>query len=590
MIGKLQKSGFTIFVLFVVVGVISITAFSISQLVGQITSGSVRHSESLVAQELAEAGIKKALWDIKNALATPLVTPERPSTTQVQKVNEGLLELMDIERAREWQKSYSFEADDLIPGGSVTIYMEILNVSATPFSSFLSPLDKIPPYLEPYHIKGNMEEEHQLGKAPLGGWKGSLRIRATGKFKRSQVAVEEWHHIHMVDVTAPASDHTLFIESEEREYLNEGQFILSNLTVPDAVKNEILLLAGSLSETLNIENDQGNDNQEKSLESVHKLNQKVSGMMGGINTEEALKLAFNLTKSADDSQIKSTLDRIVLSLDPRDWGKVRTNGALFVQLPFFATDDIINYFVDSSPSSRRRPEVGFIGCQNRLHDPYLSIYTLFEGRIYKSFRRLKPLALGPSEKPQNVPPQRYTINTKMNYPRIRPKEQIPSNLNRLVTKAGSFAQKRADHPMKLKGTKDLPIDVTGITLSTHKISIEGVFTGVGIIVSNSNLLITGDITPLNKEKDRLSLVAPNGTIILDPKEDSYRINAALYAKNGLTGMKGQHAIINGNLVVNKLNRDKMPGSFTCNYNSALKSHMGDNIVSAISKTIILIRN
>ena len=49
-----------------------------------------------------------------------------------------------------------------------------------------------------------------------------------------------------------------------------------------------------------------------------------------------------------------------------------------------------------------RPEIGYHNHYNRLHDPYLSVYTHYEGYIYMNYRRLNPVVLGPSKEPQVV--------------------------------------------------------------------------------------------------------------------------------------------------------------------------------------------
>ena len=583
-----NRGGYTIFLLFIVITVVSILAMSIFQLISDVTSVTAKHAESMSAYYLAEAGLHKALFDIKNILAKPLVVPRRPMEGHPQKVNEDLLELLDIERARRWNRSYVVKDDNIIKGGSFSVYMELLDVASTPFSSFLDPLDKVPPYLEPYHLKRNVEQDRQLGLTPLGGWRGKLRIVVTGTYRRTSRTIESWRSFHVVDVTPPGADYTLFIQSDEREYLKEGRFILSNLSVPGPVRTQILNLAKSVNEVLRLDiNKEGED--ENSLASVKRLNQKMDELMQKDNVEEALKLVHTLSKSASDRKVKDTLDRLVLSLDPRDWGRVRTNGALFVHLPFFATDDIINYFVDASPMSRRRPEIGFLGCENRLHDPFLSIYTLFEGRIYKVFRRLRPIALGPSIEPQQVPPQRYTINTKMNYPRMRPKTSIPTLLERLKTNVKEYAQWKSNEQRHLIGTKERPIELNGIFLSQKPVHIGGYFTGRGLIVSGGNIHITQSLLPFDKKKDRLGLVTLTGSVRLSPQTNHINLHAAVYAKHSIHGTNGQYLFLEGNLIVEQLKRKSMPRFFICNYNSEIKNHLADNIVGIIARPTIIHR-
>ena len=561
---------------------------SVFKLINDVTSVTARHLESIKAFYLAEAGVHKALHDLKEILSRPLVSPRRPVEGVSQEVDEELLQLLDIERARNWSRSYTVDASDIASKGSFTIHMELLNVSSTPFSTFLDPLDDVPPYLEPYHLKRNVEKERQLGLSPLGGWKGILRIVVSGRYRRSTRTLEAFRSIQVVDVTPPGADYTLFVTGEGREYIKEGRFILSNLSIPGPVRKEILSLATSVNEVLRLDIEK-EDEDEESLASVKRLNEKMGKLLAKDNVDEALQLVHELSKSSSDQKVKNTLDRLVLSLDPRDWGKVRTNGSLFVHLPFFATDDIINYFVDASPMSRRRPEVGFLGCENRLHDPFLSIYTLFEGRIYKVFRRLRPASMGPSKKPMQVPPQRYTINTKMNYPRMRPKSKKPKYLSRLEDHVDEYAQWDIDSPVKLRGDRERPIDLNGLLLCKQKLHIGGIYTGKSLIVCHENIHIDESLLPLDKKRDRLSLVALQGFVELPPEQRDTRVNGAIYAKHGIKGSNGQYLTLRGNLVVENLERKEMPRFFNLNYDAELKNHLADNLVAIVSRPAIIER-
>jgi len=587
MIHKLNRHrGMTLMVLFIAITVVSILAMSIFRIISQVSANTAKHAERITTRYLAEAAIHRALCDIKNILARPLVTPRRPRPDQEQMVEEDLLELLDIDRARQWTRSYVFKDEDLVKGGEVTIELSLLDVSATPFSTFIDPLDKVPAFLDRYHIRRNVDQERQLGLSPLGGWHGKLRIAVEARFRKSRVAIETWREFHSVDITPPGSNYTLFIQGEEREYLKEGRFVLSNLNVPAPVRAEIHNLAKSVNDILRLDIEQQDDSE--ALQVAEKLNKEMDKLLKKGEVEDALKTVHLISKQTSDRKVKDTLDRIVLSLDPRDWGKVRTNGALFVHLPFFATDDIINYFVDATPVSRRRPEVGFLGHENRLHDPFLSIYTLFEGRIYKIFRRLRPLSLGPSNSPQEVPPQRYTINTKMNYPRMRPETRAPAGLERLRKRAKDHCQWRLTKARTFRGTKENPIRLEGIVYSHMPIAISGFYTGKGLLVTQASIRILSDLTPLNPS-DRLSLVSLRGSIRCTKSKSYLKINAALCAANGLKGTKHQRVMLHGNLIVKTLRRTTMPRYFDCQFNAEHKNHFADNIVGVIARQPILTR-
>ncbi len=299
---RYSRRGFTIFLLFIVITIASILGMSLYRIISDISYGTAKHCESIKTYYLAEAGMHKALWDLKTTLGQRLVTPRRPVEGQVQQVNEGLLALMDIERARRWNSSYTFEDDDLAKGAKIRIYMELLDVSATPFFSYLDPLDKVPPYLDPYHLKRHMEEDRQLGINPLGGWRGKLRVAVTATYRRTSRTIETWRSIHMVDVTPPGADYTLFVLGKEREYLKAGRFILSNLSIPGPVKSEILRLAHSVNDVLRLDIEKKGDKPE-SMNSVKRLNSKMDELMRKDSVSEALKLVHELSKAASDRSI-----------------------------------------------------------------------------------------------------------------------------------------------------------------------------------------------------------------------------------------------------------------------------------------------
>src|SRR5690606_33068878 len=98
---------------------------------------------------------------------------------------------------------------------------------------------------------------------------------------------------------------------------------------------------------------------DKARELIENLNSALSEGFKSESLEESIALIDEISKVVSDDTISETVDNIILSLNPRNWGRVRTNGRLEVYMPFFAADDIINYFAESG-GWRDLPEVGYL--------------------------------------------------------------------------------------------------------------------------------------------------------------------------------------------------------------------------------------
>jgi hypothetical protein len=546
----------------------------------------VKHGRNLQAASLAESGVDLALFKIRNVLNHSLCTPVKPSPGQIQLIDTELLDLLDAERARDWARSFVVEDQLLSDGGKISVLMEILQVSRIGFDSYIDKLDVVPPSLTQYKVPLTQDDEGgSFGHQSLGGWIGKLRIVSVGEFGDSRQVVEVFKDLKVLDITPPAPDHTLFISGEGTDTIQQGRFVLSNLNLPLQVRDLLFDLGNKVNELLRLEMSESKVNAVKNIDMMVQL---LTTEADEGDMQNALKLIHELSKYASDESIKDTVDNIILSLDPRDWGRVRTNGVLYVYLPFFAADDIINYFADSSYFGHQRPEVGYLYCANRLHDPYLSVYTHYEGYIYKHYQRLNPLVLGPSEKAQAVPPQRYTINTRPDYVRRYPERKDPANLKRLEDEAKNHAHRVLVQNISLSGTAELPIKLSGLWHCTGKVSIGGYYCGKGLIVSEKEILITGDLVR-SDDQSRLSLVSLKEYIGLDIGKQHWKIQAGLCANKGFKGRPEQEVQLFGNLVVSSLNRDKMPKYFSCRFDSNLKNHMADNIVGELGRRPLIMR-
>lgn len=590
----MRRRGSLLLLVFIVTTVLFIMGLALGDVISQGWTLSKKYGDDLGAYYVAQAGLDKVLWRLRNLFEEPLTRKTGDGPKDPVLVNEPLLDLLDFDRARDWARTFSFGEKDLVPGGSCVVHAELVDLQKNQFYTFIDRVEpNVPEALERFREReekltaAEKEEGEQAedleGKEALAGWAGKLRLTAEGNFNGTRRTIEVVREIKVADITPPAPDHTLFIEGNGTENIEEGRFILSNLDLPDVIKDMLLALTAKANELLRLSI---SDQKKDVLRNVDKIQDHMTNKLEEDNLVEALELVHQLSTLVDDEPIKDKVDSIILSLNPRNWGRVRTNGNLYVKLPFFAADDVINYFADNSLFGQQRPEVGYLFHDNRLHDPYLSVYTHFEGLIYKAYRRLNPLSMGPSTEPSPVAPQRYTINTQFNYVDRHPERKKPAFLDRIR----KFGQQLAHHRYKaakvrFEGTNKEPIRLDGIWFCDQKAELGGPYTGRGLVVAMSDITVLSSLQPV-AEADTLSLVSLNGAIKLDPRGTQFDLKAGLYAKMGIMGSRGQSMDVVGNLVVDKLNRKNMPRNFTCQFDSDLKNHMVDNIVGVISRTFM----
>lgn len=615
---RASRHGDILYILFTVVLVLFILVMSLGYVYRQQVTQISHLGPRLQAYYLATSGLDKTVGRIKELFDRPLVTM-RDEARQETQVDAEVLGVLDPDRAKEWARRYEYKDGEVLGGGTVEVLAELLEVSRNPFSATIDRVEKIPPSLEPYRERRDEEDNAVAGAQPLGGWSGRLKLTATSSFQGHRAVVEMVKDVRVVDISPPAPDHTLFIHGKKTEFLKEGTFTLSNLTLPDQVLDLIHQLTLKINEVLRVP--EVSEARTAVLANVEHINRKL--VIAETDGEDAtmLKLVQDIVQHVSaiggDERIKDTVDNIILSLNPRDWGRVRTNGVLQIYLPFFSPDDIINFFADSSSFGQQRPEIGYSNCYNRLHDPYLSVYTHYEGYIYKNYRRLNPAlgmggggelgmeggggapgggpgaaaggASGKEEPPQVVPPQRYTINTRMNYVLRYPEREAVPNLDRLVKQAAKYASIRFKKPVVLVGTKDNPIQLEGIWHSQEEIRIQGPYTGRGTLVSDKGIIVTGDLEPAGKsESHLLALVALEGAVEV-LRSGQTKIKAGIYAREGLRGSKNGGVKLHGNLAVENLNRDQMPRVFECRFNPHLKNHTADNLFGSISRRVLSFR-
>lgn len=606
-----SRRGDTLYILFSVLVVLFIMGMGLSWVYQQQVTQVGHIGGRLQVHYLALAGIDRATSVVRAALDTALVknskppptndilpkegeTPkEKPVDINDLEVNQDVLNLLDPERAKEWARAFEFKDGEIVQGGSCRVVAEIVDVSKNEFFTYIDRVEKIPPGLEPYREKRDEEDNPVLGALPLGGWSGKLKLTATATFGSARTIVEAVKDIKVIDVTPPAPDHTLFIHGKKTEYLKDGFFVLSNLTLPAQVSDLIHGLTIRMNEVLSLP-DVSRDKRAW-LSNVEAITKRLVMADAEGDNPEALQLLTELTehvaKSGGDEKIKDMVDNIILSLNPRDWGRVRTNGVLQVYLPFFAPDDIINYFADASIFGQQRPEIGYQNNYNRLHDPYLSVYTHYEGYIYKNFRRLNPAVGGKPEPPQVVAPQRYTINTRMNYVLRYPEREPVPNLERLEKNALKHATRVFKSSTYLNGTKEAPIELDGIWFARDTVRISGFYKGNGLIVSEKDIVITDHLKRVDENGvNWISLCAINGDVKLGRTIGRTMVEAGIYAKDGLKGTRSAGITLLGNLAVEELDRPHMPKWFEVRFNPQLKNHTADNLMGAISKRFVSFRS
>ncbi|MBI3037494.1 hypothetical protein HYY75_00385, partial [bacterium] len=361
-----ENKGSAIFMLLTVVGLLYIfgTLFVsyMSQERGQVS----KQSDNIVAYYLAEAGVEKALVKMRQIFSERLIDDKN-------EVNDQLLSLLDIDRAENFKITVEIEDGDLVKGGSAKVQIDVRDLKLTPFKTYLDEYEEVPPQLRVYR---KQNRDTYADKA-LGGWEGHLRFISTGTFKGSSKRIEVVHDLKVSDLTPPGENYTLFISGKQDEYLREGEFRCRNWNVVRSLKEMI-------EEIIKHINDAVLASLGNSAESLF-WEPKTINMISfeGDFKIKVLKVIQKLVMRVTDLKIKDFVDTTIQNLHPYLWGKIRTNGRLHVYLPFFAADDIINYFEDNSIFSHQRPEIGYLFCNNQMHDPYLSKYTYYEGEIIK---------------------------------------------------------------------------------------------------------------------------------------------------------------------------------------------------------------
>lgn len=585
---KERRRGTILILLFIVTTVIFIVTLSLAQRNQGRRTLTFKARRDLEAYYAALGAIDLTLMKLRNLLESPLVFPVSSDPKVPGQVNAPLLDLLHYDRARDWARTFHYGDGEVVNGATCTVHAELVNVTKNEFYTFIDRVERgVPDALEKFREQKDVrnDQEDVEGSEELGGWSGQLRLTAIADIEGTQRVLETVRGVKVVDISAISPDHTLFIESKQPETLGRGRFLLSNLDLPKPVADLLQEMTWKVNEMLGLPLSQ---DVKDVVGNVNQIQRYMTTRFQENEMADALQLIHDMASKVEDEKIKDKVDSIILSLNPRNWGRVRSNGSLYVKLPFFATDDIINYFADDSIFGHQRPEVGYLYHDNRLHDPYLGVYTHFEGLIYRQYRRLNPLSMGPSTEPKAVQPQRYTINTQFNYVDRHPERKEPENRKRLTKHVEKVATNVYKETTRFEGTHEEPIEVDGIWFFKNKLEVGGVFTGKGMLVAKEDITLLSSMIPL-REDDSVNLVSLRGAVKLNSKFPEFSHRGGMYAHNGVRGGPTQSLDILGNLVVNTLRRDDMPRYFTCRFDSSLKNHMADNIKATISRRYLSYR-
>lgn len=563
------------FLLLTVVGLLYIFGTMFVTYMTQERAQTAKQGEGIVAYYLAEAGIEKAQVKMRELFTEKLIKDGE--------INDRLLALLDIDRAENFQLKIEIADGELIKSGSAEVLVEVTNLKQTPFKTYIDEYEEVP---SPLKIYRKQNRDTYADKA-LGGWEGNLRFISTGMFKKTSRRVEMIRDLKVSDLTPPAENYTMFVSGKKDEYIKEGEFRVRNWSVVRSLKEMIDEVVKRTNEA--VQETLGN-NAEALFWEPNTVN--MISFEGDVKVK-VLKVIRKLVMSVTDVKIKDYVDTTIQNLHPYLWGKIRTNGRLHVYLPFFAADDIINYFEDNSIFSHQRPEIGYLFCNNQLHDPYLSKYTYYEGEIIRYYQKLKPYVLGITETPYPSSDP-YTINTKFDFTSRHPDKLMPLQLERIRKHAKEYAHEYYEGDLSVKGTYARPAALWGIIYVQGNVQLGGRISGQAMIVTEGNVVLTDNV--IHDSADSfLSIVALNGLVTFRQGLTKAKVESAIYAKNSIKG--GEQISILGNLAVENLNRMEkeegpvlMPKRVFINYDSNLKSQTGNNVCFNISERITTFRD
>lgn len=496
------------------------------------------HGDSVAAYYLAEAGVERAIFEFKAIFEKPLLLEDGT-------VHADLLRILDFTRAQD----YTLELTEKLGAGSYHVRCEFVRMNRTPFHGYL--FEKgLPTELEPYF----KDTKNYNNPARLAGWQAELKITSTGEAKGRRRTLVVTKDVKVMDLTPPASEYSLFIWGSGTDFLRGGTFLLEH-----GLAHLVEIAQGFLDDYNRL--------------APYLAKGDIRDLVN-IVRDFVVKTKFSKPKEKKMEEIFKAYQHA---------GRVRVNGTLHVWLPFFEVDDVINYFV--SNNYYEKPEVGYPGCDNRLHDRFMSWATKFEGDVRKHYFELVPYVIQ-NQKPTAKVEQYTRWSTFPNFTRQYPDEKMPDRLESIEKNAEKYSCQTVNGNLTLFGTQAEPRPLDGIVYVKGNCTIGGFFTGRGMVVAEGDVHFSSDVRLADKEA-LLTIVSTGGRGIL-PKGASRDLQAALALRESVQG--GDRLRILGNLTVKSLNRQRgelgdpiMARSVRLRYDKRIRQIRGDNFWVSISK-------
>ena len=138
---KQSKKGSAIFLLLTVVGILYILGMMLINYMSQERVQTAKLGENFQAYYLAEAGIERAIIEIKKIFRGKLLSKDAV-------IDEKMLSLLDIDRAENFTFKIQIKDGEIIDGGTAEVLIEVNNLKRTPFKAYIDEYEKVPSQLK----------------------------------------------------------------------------------------------------------------------------------------------------------------------------------------------------------------------------------------------------------------------------------------------------------------------------------------------------------------------------------------------------------------------------------------------------------
>ncbi len=490
-----KRQGLSMFIVLIVSAVVFILTVAYNYFSNNLNTLLIRKFNKRKIFYAMESAFYLTINNIRNTLINDNLIEHKT-------VNKKLLRILDESFINLFKEEFSFNIDNV----NIDTKVSLIKLKNNPFKVKFS---KEYPGLKNYCVKN---EDSTF----LAGWDGILNINIDAKYKNLNFHNYFYSDISVKSILPVARKYAFFINSSNTYYLKKGTFIVSS----------------GIGKIIDISQDY--------------INYVFNNLPKRGTFKDKIKLVREILKKI---RFKKPQDPSIDEIynEYKKSGRIRCNGILHVYLPFFEVDDIITYLVEDP--EWERPEVGFPGCNNRLHDRFMSWATRFEGNIIKHYFVLPPLYVNTYDINAIPRADKYTAwSTFSKYVFKHPNEREPSMLKTYLANIDKFD--RIYDNLKLSST----FNVNGLIFVKNNLDISGYYTGKAVIVVGNNAFI-GNLKPANLNSS-LSLIILNKAFL---KYSSCYIKANIYAKDSIKGKNRLN--IYGNLIVDNLNRYDKKGNF-----------------------------